>query len=79
MKDLKSFKNTVQSPEETLNKYKDLTDDELIGLLISQVKKAKENGELDAEQTKRFVEIVSPRLTEEQQQKLDAVMKMADM
>lgn len=79
MKDLKSFKNTVQSPEETLNKYKDLTDDELIGLLISQVKKAKENGELDAEQTKRFVEIVSPRLTEEQRQKLDAVMKMADM
>ena len=58
MKDLKSFKNTAQSPEETLNKYKDLTDDELIGLLISQVKKAKENGELDAEQTKRFVEIV---------------------
>lgn len=39
MKDLKSFKNTAQSPEETLNKYKDLTDDELIGLLISQVKK----------------------------------------
>ena len=53
MKDLKSFKNTAQSPEETLNKYKDLTDDELIGLLISQVKKAKENGELDAEQTFR--------------------------
>ncbi|CDB26602.1 unknown [Firmicutes bacterium CAG:552] len=79
MKDLKSFKNTAQSPEETLNKYKDLTDDELIGLLISQVKKAKEKGELDAEQTKRFVEIVSPRLTEEQRQKLDAVMKMADM
>ena len=79
MKDLKSFKNTAQSPEETLNKYKDLTDDELIGLLISQVKKAKENGELDTEQTKRFVEIVSPRLTEEQRQKLDAVMKMADM
>ena len=79
MKDLKSFKNTAQSPEETLNKYKDLTDDELIGLLISQVKKAKENGELDAEKTKRFVEIVSPRLTEEQRQKLDAVMKMADM
>lgn len=79
MKDLKSFKNTAQSPEETLNKYKDLTDDELIGLPISQVKKAKENGELDAEQTKRFVEIVSPRLTEEQRQKLDAVMKMADM
>lgn len=26
MKDLKSFKNTAQSPEETLNKYKDLTD-----------------------------------------------------
>ena len=79
MKDLKSFKNTSKESENIVDKYKDLSEEELLDLLIKQVKTAKENGELDSEQTKNFVRLISPKLTDEQRQKLETVMKIADI
>lgn len=79
MKDLKSFKNTSKESENIVDKYKDLSEEELLDLLIKQVKTAKENGELDPEQTKNFVRLISPKLTDEQRQKLETVMKIADI
>lgn len=52
--------------KEAYDKYKDLSEDELLSTLFKEVDKQKQNGTFDLENLKSLVSSMSPMLTDEQ-------------
>ena len=58
----------------TAEKYRDKSDSELLGEIVSMAKKGKEDGSLSDEQLRNFVDRISPMLgTEERERLLQAI------
>ena len=57
--------------EEKVEHYTSMSEDELISELLSSVKKQKANGTFNPQQLETLVTMVSPRLSVEQQRKLN--------
>ncbi len=74
MKELKDLCDSEDSDEKIIDdvtgKYKGKTDSELIGELLSLVKKGRQDGTFSDSQLEEFISLVMPQLDENGQKKL---------
>ena len=65
-------------PEDAVEKYGDMSEDELLVALSQSIKKSKREGTFDENQIRSFVSMLSPHLSDEQRKKLSAVLSTID-
>ena len=80
MKQLKGYNaEAVRGMErEALDKYKNMSEDALIGRLIEMVHAQKQNGTFDEVQLLGFVNTLTPHLNAQQRRRLESVLGMID-
>ncbi len=63
---------------EAIEKYGDMSEDELLRALSQSIKRSKSEGTFDEAQLRSFVSLLSTKLNEEQRRKLNAVLSSID-
>jgi hypothetical protein len=70
-----SNQNVREEVENVVNKYKDKSENELMGEIDKYVSEAKKNGGINPNDVQNFYNIVAPNMNKEQLDKLNRIIK----